>query len=357
MISPLKIEDLIGTSYGRFTILEEGIRYIEPNGKSQRVMICECLCGTIKSVKLKELRRGGIKSCGCLALEQKVDVVKNNVYNDWTVLLEVSPYVTKDGKSRKVLARCICGLEKELPLNSLRTGGSKSCGCTADRTWSKDKKVSQESKIKPFNLQRVNNKTIGHWTILEEISAKRNEKLEIVRTVKAQCKCGYIKETNLGNIYTSKQCFKCSKEEIKSKISKEERTLKKRLQSVYSSIKSRCNNPNSKSYKNYGARGIKVDISFDSFSKFFKWMIDSGYTFDCKLEIDRKNGDGNYSVDNCRLVSKEENLLNMKLINLTLEDVHFIRSEDFDFETMKGNYTCDENVIKRIINYETFKTI
>jgi hypothetical protein len=353
----LRIEDLIGITYNRLTILEEGLRHIEPNGKSQRVMICECSCGTIKNVFLKELRRGTTKSCGCISLETKVDIKKENTYGYLTVLSEVPPHIGSDGnKTRKVKVRCVCGTEKEIILNSLRQGNATSCGCMTERILS-GKRTTKESPIPRIDLEKINNKNIGGWYAVEEISAKRNEKAEIVRIVKAQCKCGYTKEINLVKLLNSKQCRNCSIQDRRDLIPNEERILKKRLHSVYGAIKSRCRNPNDKSYKIYGEKGIKVESDFDTLPKFFKWMIDNGYTYNCKLEVDRKDCCGNYSVNNCRLVSKEENLLNMKAINLTLQDVSFIRSKDFDFETMKDNYGCKSNVIKRIMNYETFKTI
>lgn len=352
-----KQKDVVGEKYNRFTIIEN-LPSKKWGKETYKMVKAVCDCGSIRDLTYRDLKRNIAKSCGCINEERKTIVNRGDKYNYWTLLEEVSPYLDKQGnKSRKVLCECICGKQSEIILNTLRQGTSNSCGCMTDYSNKMGKRLTEDSPIPVIDLEKINNRDIGHWTVIEEISAKRNEKAEIIRIVKAQCKCGYIKEIKVENLQKSKQCIKCANEEIKSRISEEDRILKKRLHSVYGSIKSRCTNPNSKDYKKYGAKGIKVESSFDSFPKFFKWIIDNGYTYDCKLEIDRKNCDGNYSADNCRLVSKEENILNMKSINLTLDDVYFIRSEEFDFETMKDNYTCEENVIKRIMNYETFKTI
>lgn len=328
MIQVLKIEDLIGTTYGRFTILEEGNRYIEPNGKAQRVMVCECSCGTIKNITLKELRRGNIKSCGCLAKDIKIKVKPNDIYGHWTVVEECESYRSnKNGVFRRVLAKCICGKEKQVLLNSLKKGHSKSCGCMRPSTKGIKcgKRINIDSLIPKINIDKINERDLGNWTVLEEISAKRNEKLKIERTVKVQCGCGYIKETKLNNIYDSKQCWTCAMDEIRNKVSDEDRTIRERLKRVYGSIKGRCTNPNNKDYKNYGGRGIKVDDSFSKFSYFYNWAISQGYTYDCKLEIDRRDNNGNYSIDNCRLITKAENSRNMRSNVITWELVNEIR--------------------------------
>jgi hypothetical protein len=67
-------------------------------------------------------------------------------------------------------------------------------------------------------------------------------------------------------------------------------------------MKQRCHNPNQRTYKYYGARGIKVcDEWFHDYEAFRKWAIENGY---CEgLTIDRINNDGDYEPSNCRWVS------------------------------------------------------
>lgn len=59
-------EDLGGNKYGRLTALE-----IDWNKTKRRTYwICECECGNKKSVRSDCLKRGQVKSCGCLHKEQ-----------------------------------------------------------------------------------------------------------------------------------------------------------------------------------------------------------------------------------------------------------------------------------------------
>ena len=74
-----------------------------------------------------------------------------------------------------------------------------------------------------------------------------------------------------------------------------------KLYGIWCSIKSRCYNPNTKPYQNYGGRGITMcDEWKNSFESFSEWAVHNGYGDG--LSIDRVDNDGNYCPDNCRWV-------------------------------------------------------
>ena len=75
-------------------------------------------------------------------------------------------------------------------------------------------------------------------------------------------------------------------------------------------IKSRCNNPKDKNYKNYGERGITIYPSWMDYDIFYDWCIANG--FDESLQIDRINNDSGYLPSNCRFVSRSDNLRNRR---------------------------------------------
>lgn len=66
---------------------------------------------------------------------------------------------------------------------------------------------------------------------------------------------------------------------------------------VWSTMKQRCNNPNSKKYPDYGGRGIKVCERWQrSFAAFYE---DMGPRPTPKHQIGRKENNGNYEPSNC----------------------------------------------------------
>jgi hypothetical protein len=287
-----------------------------------------------------------------MAEESKIPVSIGDTFNHWTLIEEVGRINNK----RSFKVQCVCGKEAIKPLQSLRKNESKSCGCKKEiKPRIKVDKTTLPIPTLDLSKVNINNKT--NWTITEEISAKRNEKGEIKRTVKAQCKCGYVKEALLENIRDSKQCKKCAMIEYKENyIPKERDNVRKKLKTVYNSMKNRCYNPNCKSYKSYGEKGVVVEESFDTFIKFYEWAINNGYEVDKGLELDRING-GNYSSENCRWITKSENILNQENIKLTLEDVAWIRSEDFALTDALDKFTCSKLTIMNIRNYITFKDL
>lgn len=78
------------------------------------------------------------------------------------------------------------------------------------------------------------------------------------------------------------------------------------LHKVWASMRERCNNPKAKSYRYYGARGIKVCKRWDSFEHF---MADMGPR-PKGASVERKDNDLGYSPDNCRWATDYEQAQN-----------------------------------------------
>lgn len=68
------------------------------------------------------------------------------------------------------------------------------------------------------------------------------------------------------------------------------------LYGIWAVMRGRCNNPENKSYKHYGGRGISVCERWNDFKMFAKDMGDRPEG----LSIDRINNDGDYEPSNCK---------------------------------------------------------
>ena len=78
-----------------------------------------------------------------------------------------------------------------------------------------------------------------------------------------------------------------------------------RLGRIYHNMKTRCNNPNYDKYKYYGGKGVTIcDEWNESFYAFEDWAMDHGYAD--RLTLDRIDVNGNYTPENCRLVTRKE---------------------------------------------------
>lgn len=77
------------------------------------------------------------------------------------------------------------------------------------------------------------------------------------------------------------------------------------LYGVYQTMKQRCYNSKDKHYKWYGAKGIKICEEWKNDVKaFYNWAITHGYKDG--LTIDRIDSSKDYSPDNCRFITMQE---------------------------------------------------
>lgn len=77
------------------------------------------------------------------------------------------------------------------------------------------------------------------------------------------------------------------------------------LYSVWAGMFSRCHDNDGEKYSIYGGRGISVDPIWRTFEPFEAWALANGYQKG--LQIDRKDTNGNYTPENCRFVTCQEN--------------------------------------------------
>lgn len=171
-------------------------------------------------------------------------------------------------------------------------------------------------------MSKVNDLTgqkFGRLTV-ESFAGKNSRRYA---TWLCQCDCGN-KTVVCGSDLRSgntKSCG-CYHDEVSRDRHKRHGMCHTKLYYVWVGMRGRCFNPNNKSYKNYGGRGITVcDEWKDSFSAFYDWALSNGYKDG--LSIDRIKNNSDYSPENCRWTTQ-------KVQNNNRRSNHFI---EFNGET------------------------
>lgn len=93
------------------------------------------------------------------------------------------------------------------------------------------------------------------------------------------------------------------------------------LRYVWSNMRQRCTNPKATQFKDYGGRGIKVCAAWDNYATFERDMSPRppGMT------LDRIDGNGDYSLGNCRWASRKEQQRNRRVnVYITIEGESYL---------------------------------
>lgn len=148
----------------------------------------------------------------------------------------------------------------------------------------------------------------GRLVVTGESEERRNGKVmwDCICDCGTRCK---VRSCHLVNGHT-KSCG-CYSSEKTTEMNTTHGETHTRLHSIWASMKTRCNNPNSKSYAYYGGRGIRVcKLWEDSFEEFRDWALSNGYADD--LTLDRKEVNGNYEPCNCHWATWHEQRVNQR---------------------------------------------
>jgi hypothetical protein len=115
--------DLKGKQFGRYTAVSP-IRFTNP-----LKWVCECSCGSKRTVLGQNLRRGVSQSCGCLRREKMSEIKTINLLGKKFGRLRVLGRHGKEHGRVRWKCLCDCGRLTVISSGSLVTGQTKSCGC------------------------------------------------------------------------------------------------------------------------------------------------------------------------------------------------------------------------------------
>lgn len=147
------------------------------------------------------------------------------------------------------------------------------------------------------NLKDLTGRAFGRWTVLrrkEPKSAWPKPRWEVL------CECGTVGAV-YGSALVSGRSKSCGCGPVgRRAVHGMEGTPEYK---AWSSMRSRCSNPNNASYSRYGGRGIRVSKEWDDFSTF---LNDVDMRPSPIHSLERKDNDGDYGKGNCRWATPTE---------------------------------------------------
>lgn len=177
--------------------------------------------------------------------------------------------------------------------------------------------ISFAIRIGDIPAKRIANSDINNMSIFKDITGKRFGRLVAISPVKkdgvgkfywiCKCDCGIIKTIDGGNLRNGQKSCGCLSKELLSKRKKTHGLSKTVFYKVWRGIKDRTEDKNNKDYYKYGGLGIKNE--WGSFEEFRDDMYES-YLESKKIlkqtTLDRIDVDGNYSKENTRWATQEQ---------------------------------------------------
>lgn len=160
--------DLTGQQFERLNVISFNGK--DNCGKSQ--WLCKCRCGNTTITTTARLRNGNTKSCGCIQKEKATEHMqrirgtssKDLVGRRFGKLVVIEKTNERYSSSKQIIwkCKCDCGNECCIPVGSLTSKATQSCGCISkEKSAINIKSAGSHNQIFETNIGRIQSKKLS----------------------------------------------------------------------------------------------------------------------------------------------------------------------------------------------------
>lgn len=139
--------------------------------------------------------------------------------------------------------------------------------------------------------------TYGRWSVQSQATSRNKNSYWV-----CQCICGTVKEIAGNSLKNgdSSSCG-CYLKEVNTIHGETKNATSSRLYRIWANMWTRCTNPKTNDFEQYGGKDITICSTWENFINFKDWAIANNYSD--LLTLDRIDVSGGYSSKNCRWVT------------------------------------------------------